>query len=51
MFQLLFLRLHCVYIPPEDLHQYSIDEFLWMLLIAIIDLVSTVHAFHERFKT
>lgn len=27
------------YIPPEDLHQYSIDEFLWMLLIAIIDLV------------
>ena len=27
------------YIPPEDFTQYSIDEFLWMLLIAIIDLV------------
>ena len=38
MFQLLFLRLHCVIFHPEDL-QYSIDEFLWMLLIAIIDLV------------
>lgn len=27
------------YVPPEDLHQYSIDEFLWMSQIVIIGLV------------
>lgn len=38
------------YIPPEDLHQYSIDEFFMDVTDSYHRFSSTVHAFCERLK-
>ena len=36
------------YIPPEDLHQYSIDEFFMDVTDSYHRFSSTVHAFCEK---
>ena len=38
------------YVPPEDLHQYSIDEFFMDITDSYHRFSSTVYAFCERLK-